>query len=174
MQENFEQDEGQLQPEPAPEAKPAAEGTPPEDEAALLRDQLLRAMAELQNLRKRTTREIQMETRRERDQLLGEFMRVVDNLERALKLGEDEDDPWYVGMNAIHDQMLDLLRRHDAIPFDPKGAEFDPTRHEATGQIALPETPAGMIIEVLERGYENTDGTLIRPAKVIVTSPPAQ
>jgi molecular chaperone GrpE len=69
--------------------------------------------------------------------------------------------------------MLDLLKRNGAVPFDAAGEQFDPNRHEATGKVEMPGLATGAIIDVLERGYQAEDGTIIRPAKVIVAKAPA-
>jgi molecular chaperone GrpE len=143
------------------------------EDAAVLKDRWLRTAAELQNLRKRTAREIEMETRRERETLLGEFIRIVDNLERALGFERSEHNPWYEGMVAIHGQMLDLLKHNGVVPFVVEGEQFDPNRHEAAGSVEMPGLATGTIVNVLERGYEGEDGTLVRPAKVIVAKTPA-
>jgi molecular chaperone GrpE len=143
------------------------------EDAAVLKDRWLRAAAELQNLRKRTAREIALENRREREKLLGEFMEVVDNLERALGSEQSEHNAWYEGMDAIREQMLDLLKRNGVVPFDAAGERFDPGRHEASGKVEMPGLATGAIVDVLERGYEREDGTVVRPAKVIVAKNPA-
>lgn len=143
------------------------------EDAAVFKDRWLRTVAELHNLRNRTAREVELERRREREKLLGEFMKVVDNLERALESGQSEHDPWYEGMVAIHGQMLDLLKGNDVVPFDAAGEQFDHNRHEAVGKMEMPGLAAGTIINVLERGYEGEDGVIIRPARVIVAEDPA-
>jgi molecular chaperone GrpE len=175
MRENSEHEGEQHERDDSPEEAPTdatGENALVED-AAVLKDRWLRAAAELQNVRKRTAREIELESRRQREKLLGEFMKVVDNLERALGSEQSEHNPWYEGMVAIREQMLDLLKRNGAVPFDAAGEQFDPNRHEATGKVEMPGLATGAIIDVLERGYQAEDGTIIRPAKVIVAKAPA-
>jgi molecular chaperone GrpE len=175
MRENSEHLGKQRERDDSPEeaSTDAAEEIGLVEDAALWKDRWQRAAADPQNLRKRTAREIAMEIRRDRDELLGEFMKVVDNLERALGTEQSEHNAWYDGMVAIHDQMLDLLRRNGAVPFCAAGDQFDPNRHEAVGKMEMPGFEAGVILEVMERGYEAEDGTIIRPAKVIVAQAPA-
>ena len=174
MQEDVGHEEEQGERDQSPEEAPAdvtGEDAPIED-AAVFKDRWLRAAADLQNLRKRTDREIALENRREREKLLGEFMEVVDNLERALGSGQSEHNAWFEGMVAIRGQMLDLLKRNGVVPFDAASERFDPNRHEAMGKIEMPGFAAGTIVEVLERGYEGEDGTIVRPARVIVAQAP--
>jgi len=173
--ENRVHHEGDSTPEEAPAdatTENAADDVIAED-AAVLKDRWLRTAAELQNFRKRAARDIELERRREREKLLGEFMQVVDNLERALGSEQHEHNPWHEGMLAIREQMLDLLKRNGVAPFDASREQFDPNRHEATGEVEMPGISAGAIVDVLERGYEDEDGTIIRPAKVIVAKAPA-
>lgn len=152
----------------------APEEGAPEEDAAVWKDRCLRATADLRNLSNRTAREIEMSTRRERGKLLGEFMKVIDNLERALVTKPEQSNPWYEGMAAIHDQMIAVMARNGAVPFDSAGEPFDPNRHEATGSVVVPGVDAGTIVEVLERGYEDEHGEVLRPARVIVAQAPGE
>lgn len=144
------------------------EATVPAEEAETLRNKWLRAAADLENLRKRTARDIETARVRERENLLRSFLDVLDNLERALDTHGAESNPWLEGLEAIREQMLDVLRTYGATPFDSMGEMFDPNRHEAVATVNLPDKDSGRIVDVTQVGYEMNTGTVLRPAKVIV------
>lgn len=138
------------------------------EEAETLRNKWLRAAADLENLRKRTGRDIESARARERENLLRSFLDVLDNMERALDTHGAESNPWLEGLEAIQQQMLDVLRTYGATPFQSIGELFDPNRHEAVATVNLPEKESGQIVDVTQVGYEMNTGTVLRPAKVIV------
>lgn len=141
-----------------------------EDDPQVLKDRWLRAAAELDNMRKRTKKRIETERREERETLLRSFLEVLDNLERALDShAGEEPNSWIEGMAAIRQQMLDNLKRFDVEPFDDMGKPFDPNRHEAVAMAKRPDQPDGSVAEVVQVGYEFSDNSILRPAKVLVT-----
>lgn len=140
----------------------------PSPDAGELRDKWLRAVAELDNLRKRTARDVESARARERENLLRSFLEVLDNLERALDTHGAESNPWLEGLEAIQQQMLDVLKQWGATPFDSMGEMFDPTRHAAVATVNLQEKRPGTIVDVTQIGYAMKDGTILRPAQVIV------
>lgn len=140
----------------------------PEMDAEAYRERWVRAAADLENLRKRTTREIELVRRTERESVLRAFLDVVDNLERAIDAHDSENDQWVEGVEAVRQQMLDVLKQFGVEPYDAMGEEFDPKRHEAVARVSLPGVPEGKIVEVTQAGYEIGDDTTLRPAKVIV------
>jgi molecular chaperone GrpE len=139
------------------------------DDTDTFRDRWLRCAADLDNLKKRTAREIEKETRRAHQAVLLEFLHVVDSLERALGTDADEENAWYQGMKAIHEQMLLTLLRQGAKPFESEGDRFDPHRHEAVSSLAHDGCEEGTIVEVIKTGYEMEDGRLLRAAEVVTT-----
>lgn len=141
---------------------------PAAGEAEGLRDKWLRAAADLDNLRKRTTRDIDAARARERENLLRSFLEVLDNLERALDTHGAESNPWLEGLEAIGQQMLGVLKQWGAAPFECIGESFDPRRHAAVATIRLAGKTPGEIVDVTQAGYAMTDGTILRPAQVIV------
>jgi molecular chaperone GrpE len=146
--------------------EPARAATP--EEAQEFRDKWLRAAAELDNLRKRTARDLEAARARDRENLLRSFLEVLDSLERALDTHGAESNPWLDGLEGIQQQMLDVLRQWGATPFDSMGEKFDPRRHEAVATVNLPEKVPGQIVDVTRVGYGMSDGTILRPAQVIV------
>ena len=162
--------------QPAQEREP--ETTSPEaglrEELETTRERWLRAAADLENMRKRTASQVENERRRERNAILSAFLGPVDNLERALDAHKDDPrsesdvNPWAEGVRAIREQMLDALKQFGAVPLEALGQPFDPNRHEAVARIEDPDRPDGTVAEVIEAGYALRDGTVLRPAKVVV------
>ncbi|HEV7887233.1 MAG TPA: nucleotide exchange factor GrpE [Acidimicrobiales bacterium] len=147
--------EEQAQPAPAPAQ------TPPHDE------QLLRALADLDNLRKRYSRELSREREAERRRAAAEWLPVVDNLERALAHA-DGGEALLEGVEAIRDQAVAALERLGYCRFEDVGSPFDPNRHEAVGTTQA-DAPAGTVVATLRPGYR-TDEDVLRPAAVLVAS----
>ncbi len=91
---------------------------------------------------------------------------VVDDMERALCAQGAAANPWYEGMEAIHQRMLAVLAQFGVTPYVPQGEMFDPALHEAVAVARLPDQAEGKIVEVIAPGYM-LDGTVLRPAKVV-------
>lgn len=145
--------------------------TPHEDEEESveeLRDRWLRTAAELGNLQKRTTRKIEIARLQDRQEILGAFLEVMDSIERALRNQESEVHAWSEGLKAIRQQMVAALKRCGAEPIDAMGKPFDPNIHEAIAVRDAPDQPERTIIEVAQVGYTLSNGSLLRPAKVVV------
>jgi molecular chaperone GrpE len=118
-------------------------------------DRLLRVTAEFDNYRKRTDRE-----RRERSEASGlevirDLLPVLDDLERALAAPLESSGHATVreGIELIHRQLLDVIRRRGVEPFDVVGQMFDPEWHEAVGHEPADGRPDGEIITEVRRGY---------------------
>jgi len=145
------------------------------DEVAELRrerddlyDRLLRKAAEFDNYRKRIDRERREMSELAAADLFQELLPIIDDFERAL--GADAGtaaDPYRQGLELIHRQLLELLRKRGVIPIESLGAEFDPHYHQAVAQEANPQHRDGEIIAELRRGYRLGD-RLLRPAMVKV------
>lgn len=145
------------------------EGQASELSADEYKEKWLRAVAELDNVRKRSAREIQLTRKRERERLLRTLIEVIDNLERALDSHGAESNPWLEGIEGIRLQMLDVLRQNDAEPFEAVGERFDPQRHHAVATAEIADKEPGTVVDVTRVGYQMKDGTILRPADVIVT-----
>jgi len=147
----------------------------PEDATAVLqreRDEYLalaqRTQADFENWRKRATRETAVAGQRARSGLMTELLPVVDNLERALASAEAEDG-LAGGVKLVHSELVSVLVRNGVEPFDPKGEKFDPGVHEAISTRPDEETGAGVVLDVVEKGYRLGDSVL-RPARVVVSA----
>ena len=132
-------------------------------------ERLLRKTAEFDNYRKRTERErVQLSEAAAAD-LLTELLPLVDDLERALKAdgGSDGAEAIRRGVELIHKQLLDTLRKRGVRPVEALGADFDPHFHMAVAHEPAAGRREGEVIEEYRRGYMLGD-RLLRPAMVKV------
>jgi molecular chaperone GrpE len=151
-------------PDAAAAADPALDDLRRERDA--LQDRLLRTAAEFDNYRKRMDRERRDLSDYAASDVLSELLPIVDNLERAMQAAP-ADDPLRKGVELIHKQMLDLLRKRNVRPIEATGQMFDPNFHNAVFHEASSEHREGEVIEELQRGYMIGD-RLLRPAMVKV------
>ena len=161
--------ESPAEPQPAEAPAPEAEPQPEMDELAIMKDRYARLLADFDNYRKRQLREREDLIKRANEDLLGDLLPVIDNMELALAKSPDPDAPFVVGVKLVYDQFLALLDRCGMTPLDTKGEPFDPTYHEALSQMSSDTVPANTIIEQFRRGWLLA-GRLLRPAQVIVSS----
>ena len=119
------------------------------------RDLLLRKTAEFDNYRKRVERERAALASAAAADLLEELLPVVDNLERALEAPAEEGAAaaYRDGVELIHRQMLDLLRKRGVTPIETAGEDFDPNVHQAIAHEESADHRAGEIIGEVRRGY---------------------
>jgi molecular chaperone GrpE len=154
-------------------AVPRAEGRSDEQLAELtarneaLEDRHRRALADFENLRKRSDREVARRVTENRDRLLGDWLEVVDSVERALR-SEHDDGPLAEGLRAVLDQMEAILARHGVERIGHPGEAFDPDRHEAIGVAPSEDAPDRTVAEVARSGFA-LGNAILRPAQVIVT-----
>ncbi len=141
-------------------------------EAAALKDQLLRALAEAENTRRRAQREREESARYAAAPLARDVLPVADNLARALAavpaeaLAKDEALKNLVeGIAATERQLQSALERHNIKMVDALGEKFDSHRHQAMYEMPAEGKPAGTIVQVLQKGYMLHD-RLLRPALV--------
>ena len=132
-----------------------------------LQDRLLRTAAEFDNYRKRVERERRELADYMKADVLAEILPIVDNFERALQAPSPEEEPLRKGVELIHKQMLDFLRKRGVTPIEALGADFDPNFHQAVIHETSPSHRDGEVIEELQRGYMLGD-KLLRPAMVKV------
>ena len=131
-------------------------------------DRLLRKTAEFDNYRKRTERERLQLSEAAAADLLTELLPLVDDLERALKADPDSGgESIRKGVELIHKQLLDLLRKRGVKPIEALGADFDPHFHNAVAHDPADGRRDGEVIEEFRRGYMLGD-RLLRPAMVKV------
>jgi len=146
-----------------------AESVRRDEELAEMKDRYLRALADLDNLRKRGRREKEEALRYGAISIISEILPVLDNLERALKAAEEagEKGPMMDGVAMIRQQFLQLLEKRAIRPLEAAGKIFDPVYHDAVARVETTDHPEGSVIEEVQRGYAMGD-TVLRPSKVVV------
>ena len=139
-----------------------------------LRDKLLRAMAEMENFRRRSERDKSDGMKYAVSEFARDAVSIGDNLRRAIEAAQKEpleQNPalktLVEGMEVTERELFKVLERHGITRFDPLGEKFDPHLHEAMVKVDVPGAPAGAVVQVLHAGYKIGDRTL-RPAAVIV------
>ncbi|MCW3010199.1 MAG: nucleotide exchange factor GrpE [Solirubrobacterales bacterium] len=135
------------------------------------KDLYVRASADMDNLRKRTRRDVGAAQDRGIGKLAKELLPAIDNLERALQAGEaagDSSQDLVQGLRLVQAELTGALTRAGITIEDPKGRPFDPHRHEALAQTPVEGTEAGIVVEVYQPGYVLGDAVL-RAARVVVS-----
>ena len=133
-----------------------------------LQDRLLRTAAEFDNYRKRVERDRRDQADAMTAEALADLIPILDDLERALQApATGAADSLRKGVELIHRQMLELLRKRGVKPIHAVGADFDPRVHESVMSEPSPDHREGEVIEELCRGYMLGD-RLLRPAMVKV------
>ncbi|TCC50368.1 nucleotide exchange factor GrpE [Kribbella pittospori] len=134
-----------------------------------LEDRWRRAVADLDNFRKRAAREAERQLEDERARVIRRWLSVVDNLELALDHAGADADPVVEGVRAVRDQALAILTEYGYPRYDDLGRPFDPELHEAVGTVPAPDSPPGTVVHVVRPRYGDAD-RLLRPAAVIVAT----
>jgi molecular chaperone GrpE len=134
---------------------------------AELQDLRLRALADLDNLRKQCASQVAQARAETQRQVAAQFLPVVDNLERALAHAQADPGSIIEGIGAVRDQAMSVLAQLGFPRRDDLGAPFDPARHEAVASRPDPAAPAGSVVEVVRPAYGDPDRQL-RPAQVVV------
>jgi len=138
-----------------------------------LQERWLRTMAELDNFRKRSRRELVDARRFTKADLLRSLLEILDNFERALSSlqenGKEQQDlnGYQAGIGLIYQQFQETLAEQGLRRIEALGEEFDPNLHEAIQQLEQEGAEAGQIIEVVQPGYK-LDDLVLRPSRVIV------
>ncbi len=153
-------------PDRAAPAEPAAEAARP-DELAELEDRWRRALADLDNLRKRYAREVDREREAERARVAAAWLPVLDNLERALEHAGGDQEALVEGLRSVRDQAVGVLAALGYPRQDEPGVPFDPARHEAVGVVEDSGAAPGTVVRVVRPGYGQGERQL-RPAAVAV------
>jgi molecular chaperone GrpE len=172
--------------EPGPAAEP---GLPPdageiellraqladaETRAGAARDAQLRALADLDNARRRVERELATGLKYAAEKILGDLLGVADSLELGLKAAATADAKALVeGMQLTYKQLLAVLDKHGVKPIDPVGQPFNPELHQAMSMAESAEVAPNHIVAVMQKGYKLHD-RLLRPATVVVARASAQ
>ena len=132
-------------------------------------DRCLRIRAEMENLEKRTEREIENVRKYALEKFINELLPVIDSMELGLSAskGADNVKSLQEGMQLTLKKLSDVMEKFNTRVISPEGDKFDPNLHEAVLEQETEDYPSGQVVEVIQRGYE-LNGRLVRPARVIV------
>ena len=151
------------------------DGTDLEPEEEEVRNQLLRAMADNENLRKRTEREVAAAKKYGPFSFVRDLLASIDNLEKAISLipgNKDEMDETLknilIGVDMTGREVASVLERHGISKINPEGEKFDYNLHQAMFEVPTNEVEPGTVVQVVQQGYLLHD-RLIRPAMVGVS-----
>jgi len=166
-------------PSMAPGAEPKAEPRPStslDRELADMKDRLLRTLAEMENLRKRTEREVADARTYGVTTFARDILTVADNMHRAMAALDGElratADAGLKnlldGVELTERELLNVLEKHGVKKIEPQGQKFDPNRHQAMYEIDDASVPSGTVVQVVQAGYTIGERVL-RPALVAVS-----
>lgn len=145
-----------------------------EEKAASNYDKYMRAVAELDNYRKRAVREKGDAIQYGNENLLRDILPLVDGMDRALEhaCNSDDFDAFRKGLKLLQEQLLGCLQKYGVERIDTAGKEFDPNVHEAMMQVESADHGDSRVVGEFEKGYL-LKGRLLRPAKVSVCKRPS-
>jgi molecular chaperone GrpE len=153
-------------------SEPALDAMALAKEAAELRDRVLRALAEMENLRRRTDREVAEARTYGISSFARDLVGVADNIRRALDAAGDTagaaSKALVDGVELTERELLKVLEKHGVKKFEPQGAKFDPNLHQAIFEVPDANVPSGSVVQVVQPGYMIGDRVL-RPAMVGVS-----
>jgi len=159
--------------EPVPESDDPAELQAALDKARRQAEEnwnkLVRLQAEMDNLRKRTSRDVEHAHKYSLDKFVAELLPVIDSLELGISAADDssEADSLREGMELTLKKFLDVLEKFGVQPINPQGEKFNPELHEAVSMQESSEAGSNTVITVVQKGYILND-RLVRPAMVVV------
>ena len=140
------------------------------------KDESLRNQAEMQNIIRRSERDVQNAHKYSLDKFVAELLPVVDNLERALEsIDQDKSELKSLaeGVELTLKSFQDLLERQKVVSVNPKGEIFNPDLHQAMSILEEPSVAPNTVIDVFQKGY-TLNGRLVRTAMVVVAKGEAQ
>ena len=146
------------------------------EESAKFRDAALRAEAEMQNVRRRASKDVEHAHKFGAEKLIQNLLPVIDSLEKALESSElvkdlDQDHSAKAvldGVGLCHKMFLDTLGKENVAVVDPHGEPFDPNLHQAMSMVENPDMEPNSVVAVIQKGYQ-LNGRLVRPAMVMVS-----
>ncbi|WPC73388.1 nucleotide exchange factor GrpE [Vibrio porteresiae] len=134
-------------------------------------DSVLRAKAEVENMRRRTEQEIDKARKYALNRFAEELLPVIDNLERAIQAADTENEavkPLLEGVELTYKTFSDVIEKFGLKVINPEGEAFNPELHQAMSIQPSPDHEPNMVMFVMQKGYE-LNGRLIRPAMVMVS-----
>lgn len=165
-----EENEAEAAEETVEEEQPSAPPTP-EEQIAELKDKLLRALAENENVRRRAERQQSEASQYAITGFARDVLSIADNLHRALEAmpagarDSAEGETFVAGIEMTERELLSALERHGIRKITPVGEKFDHNLHQAVFEVEDTDAPAGTVVQVVQPGYVIRD-RLLRPAMV--------
>ena len=135
------------------------------------RERAVRAVAEMENLRRRAAQDVEKAHKFALEKFAGELLPVLDNLERAIELADKENDtlkPMIEGVELTLKSMQSGVAKFGLVALDPTNQPFDPNAHQAMSMVPSADVAPNTVIAVMQKGYE-LNGRVIRPAMVMVS-----
>jgi molecular chaperone GrpE len=138
------------------------------------KDLAMRAEAEMQNMQRRTARDVENAHKFGLERFLQNLLPVLDSLEKAIEasaqanVDNDAQDPITEGLRLCHKLFLDVLTKESMEVIDPVGEPFDPNEHQAMSMVENPDMEPNSVFAVVQKGYK-LNGRLVRAAMVMVT-----
>lgn len=139
------------------------------------KDNALRALAEMENLRRRAAQDVEKAQKFALEKFAGDLLPVIDSLERALEHTDKENPDFkaiYEGVELTLKSMLNTIEKFGVLQIDPQGSPFDPNKHEAMSLVESTDVAPNSVVAVMMKGYE-LNGRVLRPAMVMVAKGPA-
>lgn len=133
-------------------------------------DSVLRAKAEVDNMRRRTEQEMAKARKFAINKFAEELLPVIDNLERAIQAADTENEavkPIIEGVEMTHKSFLEVVEKNGLKEINPVGEAFNPELHNAVSMVESPDHESNTVTVVLQKGYE-LNGRVVRPAMVMV------
>ncbi len=133
-------------------------------------DSVLRAKAEVENMRRRTEQEVDKARKYALNKFSEELLPVIDNLERAIQAADTENEvvkPLLEGVELTHKTFVDVIAKFGLKEINPEGEAFNPEYHQAMSIQESPDHDSNTVMFVMQKGYE-LNGRVIRPAMVMV------
>ena len=146
-----------------------------EEQLAAAKDQSLRAVADLQNVRRRAEQDVEKAHKFALEKFAGDLLPVIDSLERGLELSKADDEsikPMREGIELTLKMFHDTLKRYNLEAVDPHGEPFNAEHHQAMAMEESAEVEPNSVLKVFQKGYL-LNGRLLRPAMVVVSKAPS-
>lgn len=135
---------------------------------------VLRARADMENARRRADAEVEKARKFALERFAGELLPVIDNLERALEMGDGDNEavkPLLEGVEMTRKTFVSTIEKFGLTPIDPNGEAFNPDLHQAMSMQESAEHEPNSVMAVMQKGYQ-LNGRLLRPAMVMVARAP--
>ena len=135
---------------------------------------VLRARADMENARRRADAEVEKARKFALERFAGELLPVIDNLERALEMGDADNEavkPLLEGVEMTRKTFVSTIEKFGLTPIDPNGEAFNPDLHQAMSMQESAEHEPNSVMAVMQKGYQ-LNGRLLRPAMVMVARAP--